>query len=161
MNSGSGTEPEGGNMNKWLVILAAAAISAGAAATEGWETDFEKAKAKAKAEGKHLLIDFSGSDWCSWCVKLDKEVFSKPEFKTYADENLILLLVDWPQRAPNSKEVQAVSKPIMDTFGVKSFPTVIILDPDGKAVAKTGYKDGGPEVYVAHIKKLIADAKEE
>ena len=146
-------------MKKWLVIVAAAAISAGAVASEGWETDFEKAKAKAKAEGKHLLIDFSGSDWCSWCVKLDKEVFSKPAFKTYAEENLVLLLVDWPQRAPNSKEVQAVSKPIMEKFGIKSFPTVIILDPDGNAVAKTGYKDGGPEVYVAHIKQLIADGK--
>ena len=146
-------------MKKWLIMLAAVAIGAGAFASEGWETDFEKASAKAKAEGKHLLIDFSGSDWCGWCIKLDNEVFSKEAFKTYAKDNLVLLLVDWPQRTPNSKEVQAKSRPIMEKFSVRGFPTVIILDAEGKAVAQTGYQAGGPEAYVEHVKKLIAEAK--
>jgi protein disulfide-isomerase len=146
-------------MNKWFAVVAAVAVSAGVFAAEGWETDFEKAKAKAKAEGKYMLVDFSGSDWCGWCIRLDKEVFSKQEFKDYAKENLVLLLVDWPQRAPNSKEVQAKSRPIMEKFGVSSFPTVFILNPDGKTVAKTGYRDGGPKAYVEHVKTLIAEAK--
>ena len=146
-------------MKKWLMVLAAVAISAGAFASEGWETDFEKAKAKAKAENKHILIDFSGSDWCGWCVKLDKEVFSQPAFKEYAKENLVLLLVDWPQRTPDSKKVQAKSKPILEKFAVRGFPTVIILDPEGKSIAKTGYQAGGPKPYVEYIKKAIAASK--
>jgi thioredoxin-related protein len=148
-------------MKKWVMILAAATIGAGAFAAEGWETDFEKASARAKAEGKHMLIDFSGSDWCGWCIKLDEEVFSKKVFKAYAKDNLVLLLVDWPQRAPNSKEVQAKSRPLMEKFNVEGFPTVFILDSDAKPIknGKTGYQPGGAEAYIAHIKTLIADAK--
>ncbi len=146
-------------MKKWLMVWVVVSVSAGVFASAGWETDFDKASAKAKAEGKHLLIDFSGSDWCGWCIKLDKEVFSKDEFKAYAKDNLVLLLVDWPQRTENKKEVQAKSQPIMGKFGIQSFPTVILLDSEGKAVAKTGYQAGGPAAYVEHIKKLIAEAK--
>lgn len=146
-------------MRKWLTVVAAVAISTGAFASEGWMTDFEKATAKAKEENKHVLIDFSGSDWCGWCIKLDKEVFSKKAFKDYAKDNLVLLLVDWPQSTTDSKEVQAKSKPIMKKYGIQSFPTVLILSPDGKTLAKTGYQDGGAEAYVEHIKKLIAEAK--
>ena len=145
-------------MKKWLVMVAAVALSAGAFAAEGWLTDFEKAKAQAKEQNRHMLIDFSGSDWCGWCIRLDKEVFQKQEFKDYAKDNLVLLLVDWPQRAANSKEVQAKSKPVMEEFGISSFPTVIILDPQGDAIAKTGYREGGPEAYIKHIKQLIAEA---
>ena len=84
-------------MKKWLMWLAVVSMSAGVFAADGWETDFAKASAKAKAEGKHILIDFSGSDWCGWCIKLDKEVFSKKAFKSYAKENLILVLADFPR----------------------------------------------------------------
>lgn len=147
-------------MKKWLTVLAAVAISAGAFASEGWETDFEKAKAKAKAENKHILIDFSGSDWCGWCVKLDKEVFSKDAFKAYAKENLVLVLADFPRdKSGQSAKLQAQNDKLAKEFGVRSFPTVFVLDSAGKPVAKTGYQAGGPEAYVEHIKKLIAEAK--
>jgi len=124
-----------------------------------WLTDYDKGLVRAKAENKYILIDFSGSDWCGWCIKLDREVFSKQAFKDYAEDNLVLVLVDWPQRSSNSKEVQAQSRPILEKYGIQSFPTVLILSPDGNIIAKTGYQDGGPEAYVEHIKKLIAEAK--
>ena len=147
-------------MKKWLTVLATVAISAGAFASEGWETDFEKAKAKAQAENKHILIDFSGSDWCGWCIKLDKEVFSKDAFKAYAKDNLVLVLADFPRdKSGQSDQVQAQNKKLSKEFGVRGFPTVYVLDSAGKPVAKTGYQAGGPEVYVEHIKKLIAGAK--
>ena len=147
-------------MKKWLMILAAAAISAGAYASEGWETDFEKAKVKAKAENKHILIDFSGSDWCGWCVKLDKEVFSQTAFKEYAKENLVLVLADFPQdKSKQSDELKKQNDKLKNEFGIRGFPTVFILDPDGKPIDKTGYQAGGPEAYVAYIKKAIAEAK--
>ena len=126
----------------------------------GWNTDFEKASAKAKAEGKYMLVDFSGSDWCGWCIKLDNEVFSKETFKAYAKENLVLMLADFPRdSSKQSDEVQKQNKALSEKFGIRGFPTVIILDAAGEAVAQTGYQAGGPEAYIEHIKKLIADAK--
>ena len=147
-------------MKKWLIMLAAMTVGAGAFASEGWETDFEKASAKAKAEGKHMLVDFSGSDWCGWCIKLDNEVFSKEPFKAYAKGNLILVLADFPRDdSKQSAELKKQNKALSEKFSVRGFPTVIILNPEGEAVAQTGYQAGGPEAYVEHVKKLIADAK--
>ena len=147
-------------MKKWLVVLAAAAISAGAFAAEGWLTDFEKAKATAKEQDKHILMDFSGSDWCGWCIKLDKEVFQHKEFKDYAKENLILMLADFPSDKSNqSPDLIKQNEALAKEFGVRGFPTVFILGPDGSIVGKTGYQQGGPEAYVTHIKKIIGDKK--
>jgi thioredoxin-related protein len=147
-------------MKKWMAILALVAIGSSAFAAEGWETDFEKAKAKAKAENKHLLLDFSGSDWCGWCIKLDKEVFSKKEFKAYAKDNLVLVLADFPRdKSTQSDDLKKQNEKLMEEFGVRGFPSVFILSPEGKNIAKTGYKDGGPEAYVEHIKQLIAEEK--
>jgi thioredoxin-related protein len=147
-------------MKKGLVALTAIAVSIGTFAAEGWETDFEKAKEKAKAENKHILIDFSGSDWCGWCIKLDKEVFTQKEFKKYADQNLVLMLADFPRdKSGQSAELQKQNDKLAKDFEVRGFPTVFILSPEGKTIAKTGYQSGGAEAYVEHIKKLIADGK--
>ena len=148
------------SMKKWLTVLVAVAISAGAFAADGWMTDFEKAKAKAKAENKHVLIDFSGSDWCGWCIKLDKEVFSQKPFQEYAKDNLVLMLADFPNdKSKLSEEVQKQNDQLKKEFSISGFPTVFLLSPDGKTVAKTGYQAGGPEKYVEHIKQLITEAK--
>ena len=146
-------------MKKVLMILAAVAIAASAVASEGWETDFEKASAKAKAEGKHMLLDFSGSDWCGWCIKLDEQVFSKKAFKDYAEKELVLVLVDFPQSKPQSDALKKQNDALQKKYKIRGFPTVIILDSEGKQVAKTGYQAGGPEAYVAHLKAEIAKAE--
>ena len=147
-------------MKKWFGVLGAVMLLGSTVlAGEGWETDFKKASAKAKAEGKYMLLDFSGSDWCGWCIKLDNEVFSKTEFKTYAKENLVLVLLDFPRRTPLSAELKKQNDELAKKFDIQGFPTVIVLDPGGKPVAKTGYQDGGPANYVKHIKGLIAKDK--
>lgn len=145
-------------MKKWLMVVAALMFCVGAFASEGWLTDFEKAKQQAKEQNKHILIDFSGSDWCGWCIRLDKEVFKQKEFQEYAKDNLILMLADSPRdTSGQSAEVQKQNKKLKKQFGIRGFPTVFILDPSGKVVAKTGYREGGPKAYVKHIKQLIAD----
>lgn len=147
-------------MKKWLTVVAAVAISASAFAAEGWLTDFEKAKTTAKEQNKHILIDFSGSDWCGWCVKLDKEVFQQQAFKDYAKEDLVLMLADFPRdKSKQSAEVIKQNEKLSKEFSVRGFPTVFVLGPDGSVVGKTGYQAGGPEAYIAHIKKIIADGK--
>jgi protein disulfide-isomerase len=147
-------------MKKWLMVIAAMAISTGAFAAEGWMTDFDKAKSVAKEDSKYILMDFSGSDWCGWCIKLDKEVFQKQAFKDYADENLVLMMVDFPKdKSKQSEEVIKQNEKLSKEFGVRGFPTVYVLAPDGSVIGKTGYVKGGAEAYVDHIKSIIAESK--
>ena len=147
-------------MKTWLTVVVAVVMSTGAFASAGWDTDFEKAKATAKEQNKHILIDFSGSDWCGWCIKLDKEVFQEQVFKDYAKEDLVLMLADFPSdKSKQSAEVIKQNEKLSKEFGVRGFPTVFVLGPDGSIVGKTGYQAGGPEAYVTHIKKIISDGK--
>ena len=82
------------------------------AAKAGWLTSYEKAQREAEAGNKLLLMDFTGSDWCGWCIMLDKEVFSKPEFKEYASKNLVLLELDFPRRKKMSPEITAQNESV-------------------------------------------------
>ncbi len=145
-------------MKRFLTLGAAAVIglstmSAGAAS--GWEDNFDKAAERAKTEGKYILVDFSGSDWCGWCVKLDEEVFSKKVFKDYAKDNLVLSIVDFPRRKELPATDKARNEALAKKHGIRGFPTVLILSPEGEVIGKTGYKPGGPETYVKHVQEFI------
>jgi len=131
-------------------------LVATAFAGDGWLTDFEAAKAKAKAENKPMLLDFTGSDWCGWCVKLDKEVFTKAVFKDYADAELVLVEIDFPRNKEQPAELKAQNDKLAKQYGIRGFPTILVLSADGELIEKTGYQRGGPEAYVAHIKEILA-----
>src|SRR5213083_3508571 len=88
-----------GLLASWALLL----IQAGAEEAQ-WLTDLPKAQAKAKEEKKLVMLDFTGSDWCGWCIKLNKEVFSKPEFAEYAKKNLVLVEVDFPRHKDLTEE---------------------------------------------------------
>src|SRR4030088_2686470 len=88
-----------------LALLVLVAARAGAFAAD-WETDYAKALQMAKAQNKRVLLDFTGSDWCGPCIELRKQVFSRPDFRTYADKNLVLVEVDYPQRKKQSAELK-------------------------------------------------------
>jgi len=120
-----------------------------------WTTDLRKAIETAKAENKAVLVNFTGSDWCHWCFKLSGEVFSQDEFKEYAYENLILVKVDFPRSIPQTIETKAYNQSLAQKFGVRGFPTIIIINSQGKPVAKTGYQAGGVVNYVNHIKSFL------
>ncbi len=120
-----------------------------------WITDFEKAKETAKKLKRPMLVDFTGSDWCGWCIKLDKEVFSKDEFKEYAKDNLVLVELDFPNRKKQSDALKAQNKALAKKYGIRGYPTILLLDADGKELARTGYQRGGPEKYVKHLQKLL------
>ena len=124
-----------------------------------WETDFEEASSSAKASGKYILLDFSGSDWCGWCIRLEKEVFSQDAFNDFAKENLVCVLVDFPSAKKQSEELKKQNQDLARKHNVRGYPTVIILSPDGKPVGKTGYLQGGPLEYTRHLKKILEDSK--
>ena len=127
---------------------------------EGWMTDFERAKKKAMNENKTLLLDFSGSDWCSWCIKLDEEVFQKDAWKAYAKEHLVQVLIDFPrEKSEQSEALQRQNNELAKQYTVRGFPTVLILNQEGQLIDKTGYQRGGAENYIKHIKALIGDAE--
>lgn len=139
------------------LTLTLAALWVTAAGAAEWETDFAKASAAAKQADKYMLLDFSGSDWCGWCIKLDKEVFSKPEFKAYAEKNLVCVLVDFPRRKTQSAELKKQNESLSRKYGIEGFPTIVLLAPDGALAGQTGYQPGGAGKYVEHLKSLIAD----
>ena len=119
-----------------------------------WETNLPKAQAAAKAANKSVLLDFTGSDWCGWCIKLHKEVFSKPEFVEYAAKNLVLVEVDFPTKKKLSAEQKKANDALAAKYKIKGYPTIIVLNSDGKKVGELGYQPGGPEAFIASLEKL-------
>jgi len=120
-----------------------------------WGTDYKQALETAKKTGKSILIDFTGSDWCGWCMKLDKEVFSQQAFIDYSKGNLVLLKLDFPKKIAQTEAVKKQNNDLAQKFNIEGFPTIILLDKDGNYVDKTGYQQGGAESYVEHLKSLL------
>jgi thioredoxin-related protein len=123
-----------------------------------WLTDLSVVQAKAQEEEKPILMDFTGSNWCGWCIKLKKEVFSKPAFIEYANEHLILMTVDFPRGVEQEESLVDQNHKLMDKYGVNSFPTIILVDAEGEVLGKTGYLRGGPEAYIDHLKSLLTNS---
>jgi len=151
-----GTYTREETMKKWiltgLLILGAGAVFAGSPA---WSQDHASALAEAKESNKHVLVNFSGSDWCKWCIKLDEEVFTQEAFQEYAAENLVLLLIDTPAHKKLDETTVEQNQSLKDKYGIRGFPTILLLNPSGTMIAQTGYQFGGAEKYVAHLKGLI------
>lgn len=128
-----------------------------------WIADFDVAQAMAKAQNKDMLVDFTGSDWCIWCKRLHDEVFSKESFQTYASENFILVALDFP----NDPDIQAKvpnperNKELAGIYEIAGYPTVLLMTPDGEVFGRTGYQEGGPELYNESLAKMLKEGKAE
>ena len=136
-----------------LVLFVLVATCAGAFAAD-WETDYAKALAMAKSQNKRVLLDFSGSDWCGPCIELKKRVFSRPDFRAYADKNLVLVEIDYPQRKKQSDELKKQNEKLSKQYGIdeKGFPTIMLLDPSGKVLREfTGYDGDTTAGFIAWI----------
>ena len=123
---------------------------------DGWETNFEKAKQKATQENKALLVDFTGSDWCGWCIRLKKEVFDHKEFSDFANKHFVLVELDYPQNKVQSDEIKAQNNKLKNTYQIQGYPTILLMDAKGRPFAKTGYQAGGPPAYNKHLQGLLA-----
>lgn len=141
-----------------VMVLAISLLNASmgrAAGTDGgWQTDYKAALAQAAKDNKYVLLDFTGSDWCGWCIKLSKDTFSQPEFKEFADKNLVLVEVDFPNNKMQSDLVIKQNQELQQKFGVEGFPTLVLLNPQGKEVARNvGYLQGGPAGFIEWTKR--------
>lgn len=140
------------------IVAGLAVLTSGAQAGElEWGTDLAKAQAKAKAENKKVLINFTGSDWCGFCIKLDKEVFSTSEFQEYAKKNLVLVEADFPNKKTLPAELKAANAKLKEQHKIRGYPTLVVLGSDGKKLGEVvGYGGGGPSAVIAKLDGLKA-----
>jgi protein disulfide-isomerase len=138
-----------------MLLCVGSSQAAGANKSVKWLDDFSAAKAEARKAGKPILANFTGSDWCPWCVKLDKEVFSQKAFLDYAGTNVVLFIADYPNRKKLPAKVVKENEGLKATYAVKGFPTVLLMDADGKVLGQTGYQPGGPDPFVTNVKDLL------
>ena len=133
-----------------LFLLFTGFVSAGE-----WETDFDKAQKRAAKEGKPMLVNFTGSDWCGWCIKLEGEVFSKKEFASWAEKNVILVKLDFPRKSNQSAAEKKRNQELSKKYGVRGFPTILFIDGKGKAIGKSGYLRGGPSAWIKSAEGIL------
>jgi len=119
-----------------------------------WQTDYAAALKQARAENRRVFLFFTGSDWCSWCKRLNQEILSTPAFAQYSKEKLILVEVDFPKKRPQSSTLKAQNAKLAKSYNIEGYPTVILLDSAGKKIDQLGYQEGGPTPFLTRLKQL-------
>jgi protein disulfide-isomerase len=143
-----------------LIGCAKKPASQPAATSTTWLDRIEDAQKLASEKNLPILADFTGSDWCVWCQKLDQEVFSQQAFADYAKDHLVLLKLDFPRKVNvPPADVRNAREALSQKYNVEGFPTVLLLDATGKELARTGYRPGGAAEYVEHLKGLAGSGK--
>ncbi len=121
-----------------------------------WENNVNKAIEVSKKTNKPMLLFFTGSDWCGWCIRLQKEVLRTPEFAAWAQKNVVLVELDYPRSKPQTNEIKQQNGQLQQIFGIQGYPTVhfaTVTESKGKinfqSLGNTGYVAGGPTAWLA------------
>jgi protein disulfide-isomerase len=156
--SGCNCIEDGGVKTPRLFFVAAAVSLVFASLTRAesdWLHDWNKAQEEAKTNHKLLFLNFTGSDWCGWCIKFDKDVLSQPQFKNFAHDNLVLVELVFPRRKSQPTEEKKQNVQLAQQYEVLGFPTIVVLNSSGQKVWQfDGYFPGGPEAFIAQLQKL-------
>lgn len=127
-----------------------------------WQTDMNKAMEISKKSKKPLFLFFTGSDWCGWCIRLQKEVFKTPEFEKWAKKNVVLVELDFPRKTAQEPAIQKQNFELQQTFAVQGYPTVWIVKASKKEgkinlekLGSTGYLAGGPTAWLAAADQIL------
>ena len=128
-----------------------------------WHEDLDEAIAVSQKENKPIMLFFTGSDWCGWCIRLQKEVFFKPEFTTWAAENVVLLELDFPRKKLQTKELKMQNTRLQQQFSVRGYPTIWFASAEENSsgevklspIGSTGYVKGGPAAWIAVAKQKL------
>jgi thioredoxin-related protein len=150
-------------MKKTLLIVAFILGSFAIQAQElTWQTDVNKAISISNKTNKPLLLFFTGSDWCGWCIRLQKEVLFTPEFKTWAAKNVVLVELDFPRSKQQSEEIKNQNNGMQQAFQVQGFPTIWFASakmkegkPSFTGIGSTGYVPGGPTAWLAGADEIL------
>lgn len=122
-----------------------------------WHIDFDEAHRLSRRTGKPLLVLFTGSDWCTWCKKLEREVFEARDFKSAMGDKVIFVKLDFPMRNKQSQAMQRRNKRLQKQFQIEGFPTVLALDPQLNQIAVLGYRRGGGKRYAEYVLNLLKE----
>ena len=128
-----------------------------------WHTDMSKATDVSIKENKPMFLFFTGSDWCGWCIRLQKEVFKTPEFIKWAKENVVLVELDFPRKNEQTDAVKMQNAQLQQQLQVRGYPTVWFVSATKTADAKvnltalgsTGYVAGGPQAWLDGANQII------
>tara|TARA_B100000900_G_scaffold411419_1_gene431075 strand:- start:305 stop:790 length:486 start_codon:yes stop_codon:yes gene_type:complete len=151
-------------MKKLLVITLLFASTIGFSQEKAkWYIDFEKAAQVSLQTGKPILADFTGSDWCGWCIKLKKEVFNTSQFRDWADQNVVLLELDYPRRKQQDEKIKKQNRELQQIFQVRGYPTIHIFNVKVNKenqlefipLGQSGYVAGGPTPWINKAKSIL------
>ena len=145
-------------MKKKIILLLIAILNISTIFAQVWQTDLAAAKDIAAKENKSIVLVFQGSDWCAPCIKLDREIWSKDEFTSYAKNHFVMLQADFPRRKKNAlpTDQAAANAVLAETYNKNGiFPFVVVLDKSGSVLGETGYKKTTPENYIAELESFI------
>lgn len=150
-------------MTKLITLFFALLITFNAAAENptsskiNWITSYEDAVNQSKTTSKPILLFFTGSDWCSWCHKLEAEVLNNQEFADAASNKFIFVMLDFPMSAKLSANLSAQNKQLQKKYDVRGFPTIVLIDSKEQKIGVTGYRAGGGKQYAEHLFKMVSD----
>lgn len=145
---------------KWIFLLAGIAIAAGVALfffQKGREEHdaFRKALATAAGAKKLVMLNFTGSGWCTGCMLLEKDVFEKPAYHKYAQDHLETVVVDFPLGVAADSETEKQNLRLQEKFRVPGFPMLILVDSRGQELARTnGLKIKGPQDFIDWVESV-------
>ncbi len=99
-----------------------------------WTTDIFKADSVSRKTHKPIFGFFTGSDWCGWCHRLEREVFEKEAFKKWAKQNVVLLELDYPRKKQLPPNLQQQNAQLQQAFQVQGYPTIwmFYIEKDGE-----------------------------
>lgn len=131
-----------------------------------WYTDVREAITVSNKENKPMLMFFTGSDWCGWCIRLQNEVLKTNEFQKWAKDNVILVELDYPRRTPQTPEIKNQNSELQQAFAIQGFPTIYFTNAESKdgkvnfkGLGQTGYVAGGPSAWLAVAEGIVHPKK--
>jgi len=135
-------------------VFGLVAVLSGSVRADTWETDVKKAQEQAKSGNKLVFLDFTGSDWCGYCIRLNKDILSQPMFKEYANKNLVLVEIDFPRGKPQTADLRKQNQQLAMQYHIEGFPTIVVLNGAGRKIWQyEGYFPGGPDAFIAELEK--------
>ncbi|MBE8725282.1 thioredoxin family protein [Flavobacterium hungaricum] len=149
-----------------IALFLISAVSTVKAQELKWYTDVREAITVSNKEQKPMLMFFTGSDWCGWCIRLQNEVLKTDEFKKWAASNVILVELDYPRAVAQSPEIKNQNNELQQAFGIQGFPTVFFTSAESKdgkinfkGLGKTGYVAGGPTAWLTVAEGIVHPKK--
>ena len=146
-----------------LIIIALSQTKNAQSVDLNWHTDLSKAVSISINEKKPIMLFFTGSDWCGWCIRLKKEVFNHEKFKVWSDDNIILVELDFPRRKKLEPNILNQNRELARIFGVSGYPTCWLVEPqilenskvNFMKLGKLGYVAGGTDKWISVAEKFL------